>query len=69
MPSLNVFEDINAELSHYNELYTSYNYSSNSEYFPYDKLDTSNTSDDTFSFSLFHINQKSVTYIDDISNE
>ena len=54
MLSLDVFEDKDAELNHYNELYPGYNSGSNSEYFTYDKLNNL-ISNDTFNFYFFHL--------------
>ena len=59
MPNLDIFEDIDAELNHFNELYPGYNSSSNSGYFTYDKLNNL-LSNDTFNFSLFHLNVRSL---------
>ena len=59
MPNLDVFEDIDAELNHYNEIYPGYNSNNNSEYFTYDKLNNL-ISNDTFNFSLFHLNVRSL---------
>ena len=59
MPNLDVFEDIDAELNHYNELYLCYNSSSNSEYFTYDKLNNP-IRNNTFNCSIFRLNVRSL---------